>query len=81
VLSDLAWRSVGSVGNRSIYTYENDTGPDGANHDRKGVFAMAGLPGQPTGEQKDLSLVDVGPTIMQLYGGSVPEGAAGRSFL
>ncbi len=31
---DLAWRSVGSVGNRSIYTYENDTGPDGANHDR-----------------------------------------------
>ena len=47
---DLAWRSVGSVGNRSIYTYENDTGPDGANHDRDGVFVMAGLPGQPTGE-------------------------------
>jgi predicted AlkP superfamily phosphohydrolase/phosphomutase len=78
---DLAWRSVGSVGNRSIYTYENDTGPDGANHDRTGVFAMAGLPGQPTGEQKELSLVDVGPTIMQLYGGTVPEGAVGRSFL
>ena len=47
---DLEWRSVGSVGNRSIYTYENDTGPDGANHDRDGVWAMAGLPGQATGE-------------------------------
>ena len=23
---DLEWRSVGSVGNPSIYTYENDTG-------------------------------------------------------
>jgi predicted AlkP superfamily phosphohydrolase/phosphomutase len=78
---DLAWRSVGSVGNRSIYTYENDTGPDGANHDRNGVFAMAGMPGQPTGEQTGLNLVDVGPTIMQLYGGTVPEGAVGRSFL
>ena len=51
---DLAWRSVGSVGNRSIYTYENDTGPDGANHDRDGVWAMAGLPGQPTGEVSGL---------------------------
>jgi predicted AlkP superfamily phosphohydrolase/phosphomutase len=78
---DLAWRSVGSVGNRSIFTYENDTGPDGANHDRTGVFAMAGLPGQPTGEASGLSLVDVGPTIMGLYGFEAPEGAVGRSFL
>jgi len=78
---DLAWRSMGSVGNRSIYTYENDTGPDGANHDRTGMFAMAGLPGQPTGEQEGLNLVDVGPTLMKLYGFEVPEGAVGRSFL
>jgi predicted AlkP superfamily phosphohydrolase/phosphomutase len=78
---DLAWRSIGSIGNRSLYTYENDTGPDGANHDRDGVFAMAGLPGQPTGETSGLSLVDVGPTLMGLYGFEVPEGAVGRSFL
>ena len=63
---DLAWRSVGSVGNRSIYTYENDTGPDGANHDRDGVWAMAGLPGQATGEVAGLNLVDVGPSILSL---------------
>ena len=47
---DLEWRSVGSVGNPSLYTYENDTGPDGANHDRDGVFIMKGLPGQRTGK-------------------------------
>jgi predicted AlkP superfamily phosphohydrolase/phosphomutase len=29
---DLAWRSVGSVGINSLYTVENDTGPDDANH-------------------------------------------------
>lgn len=78
---DLAWRSVGSVGNASIYTYENDTGPDGANHDRMGVFAMAGAPGQVTGEVADLGLVDVGPSILSLYDLPAPEGAIGRSFL
>ena len=78
---DLAWRSVGSVGNRSIYTYENDTGPDGANHDRNGVLAMAGLPGQPTGETSGMNLVDVGPTILKLYDAEPLPGAVGRSFL
>ena len=78
---DLAWRSVGSIGNRSIYTYENDTGPDGANHDRMGVFAMAGLPRQRTGELRDLTRVDVGPSILSLYDIEAPEGAVGRSFL
>jgi predicted AlkP superfamily phosphohydrolase/phosphomutase len=78
---DLAWRSVGSVGNPSLYTYENDTGPDGANHDRDGIFAMTGLDGQPTGRVEGLSLVDVGPTILKLYGIEAPERAVGRSFL
>ena len=78
---DLAWRSVGSVGNESIYTYENDTGPDGANHDRAGIFSMAGLPGQQTGPVAGLNLVDVGPSILKLYDIETPEGAVGRSFL
>ena len=43
---DLEWRSVGTVGNPSIYTYENDTGPDGANHDRTAFFSMVDHPGQ-----------------------------------
>jgi predicted AlkP superfamily phosphohydrolase/phosphomutase len=80
-LGDLAWRSVGSVGNPSLYTYENDTGPDGANHDRAGVFAMTGLPGQPTGQVDGLHLVDVGPTILKVFGLDAPIGAVGRSFL
>jgi predicted AlkP superfamily phosphohydrolase/phosphomutase len=78
---DLEWRSVGSVGNASLYTYENDTGPDGANHDRTGIFALAGLPGQRTGRVDGLNLVDVGPSILSLYGIEAPEGAVGRSFL
>jgi predicted AlkP superfamily phosphohydrolase/phosphomutase len=78
---DLAWRSVGAVGSGGIYTYENDIGPDGANHDRTGVFAMKGAPGQPTGRVEGLKLVDVGPSILSLYAIDALEGSASRSFL
>ncbi|HEX2069990.1 MAG TPA: alkaline phosphatase family protein [Actinomycetota bacterium] len=78
---DLEWRSVGQVGTGEIFTYENDTGPDGANHDRTGVLVMAGAPGQPTGSQEPRRLIDVGPSILSLYGLPPIEGAEGRSFL
>jgi len=78
---DLEWRSVGQVGGGQVFTYENDTGPDGANHDRAGVFVMAGAPGQRTGRQDGLSLLDVGPSILSLYGVEPSEGTQGRSFL
>jgi predicted AlkP superfamily phosphohydrolase/phosphomutase len=78
---DLEWRSVGQVGTGETFTYENDTGPDGANHDRTGVFAMAGLPDQAKGLRNGLRLVDVGPSILSLYGIDAPDGAVGRSFL
>jgi predicted AlkP superfamily phosphohydrolase/phosphomutase len=77
---DLGWRSVGAIGNPSVFTFENDIGPDGANHDRTGVFAMTGSPGQPTGEVEGLNLVDVGPTILSLYGIQEADGSS-RSFL
>ncbi len=81
--ADLEWRSVGTVNMEGgdIYTYENDTGPDGANHDKKGVFILRNLPGQPTGTAEGLNLIDVGPTLMKLYGLPEPEGVEGRSML
>ena len=78
---ELEWRSVGQVGTGQIFTYENDTGPDGANHDRTGIFAMAGAPGQPVGRRNGMRLIDVGPSILSLYGVGLPEGTQGRSFL
>lgn len=37
---DLGWRSVGSVGSKSMYIFENDTGPDEANHAQHGIFIL-----------------------------------------
>ena len=38
---DLSWRSVGSFGHGGVYTFENDTGPDDANHAENGLFILA----------------------------------------
>lgn len=80
---DLEWRSVGTLAMEGggVFTHKNDTGPDGANHDKKGVFALRGLDGLPTGPTEDLNLIDVGPTLMKLYGLPEPEGVQGRSIL
>ncbi|HYH27501.1 MAG TPA: alkaline phosphatase family protein [Actinomycetota bacterium] len=78
---DLEWRSVGTLGFGEVFTMENDTGPDGANHDKRGVFAMSGIPGLKTGRTDGLSLIDTGPTLMKLFGVGVPEGVEGRSIL
>jgi predicted AlkP superfamily phosphohydrolase/phosphomutase len=80
---NLDWRSIGTVGSRSIHTFENDTGPDDANHDWHGIFMMktpAGTP-QPKGEQQGLRLYDVAPTVLKLSGLTPPPEMIGRSLV
>jgi predicted AlkP superfamily phosphohydrolase/phosphomutase len=76
---DLDWRSVGSVGLDSIWTFENDTGPDDANHSQYGIF-IAHDPRSPGDGRKlrDLSIYDVAPTILRLLGHDTPAGLRGR---
>jgi predicted AlkP superfamily phosphohydrolase/phosphomutase len=76
---NLAWRSNGSVGSGQIYTFENDTGPDDANHAPFGLFAMAGPSVRPE-HRDDLSIYDVAPTILELFGAPVPSGLRGHSI-
>jgi predicted AlkP superfamily phosphohydrolase/phosphomutase len=77
---DLDWRSVGAVGTGSIHTFENDTGPDEANHDWHGIFVLstAGVPAPMSGPLADVSIYDVAPTCLKLLGLPLPEGLAGR---
>lgn len=76
---NLAWRSVGSLGLGAIHTFENDTGPDDANHAQFGIFVMAG-PGMKNGgvERKDLQLMDVAPTVLHSMGLPVPSDMEGK---
>ena len=77
---DLAWRSVGSLGHGRTWTFENDTGPDDANHARDGLAIMAG-PGLEAGRRDDLRLLDVAPTILALFGLEGPAGSQGRALV
>jgi predicted AlkP superfamily phosphohydrolase/phosphomutase len=75
---DLAWRSVGMVGLDSVYTFENDTGPDDANHDYHGIFIMDDRTGRGGKELQGLNLMDVAPTVLDLFGMPVPDDMQGR---
>jgi len=75
---DLRWRAVGSIGHGpGLFTFENDTGPDDANHAENGVFALVG-DGLPSGRRADLSIYDVAPTLQRMLGLPTTPGQRGR---
>lgn len=68
---NLAWRSNGSLGLDRLHTFENDTGPDDANHAPDGLFIMKG-PGVPPGRREGLRIYDVAPTILDCFALPIP---------
>jgi predicted AlkP superfamily phosphohydrolase/phosphomutase len=76
---DLGWRSVGTVGGNPIYTTDNDTGPDDANHAQYGlmIFHDPQQPGQ--GQQlHEAQLYDIVPTLLSRYQLPMPAGLRGK---
>ncbi|HMQ16763.1 MAG TPA: alkaline phosphatase family protein [Phycisphaerae bacterium] len=76
IFGDLHWRSVGTVGNPSVYTFENDTGPDDANHAQQGMYIVSHPSIRP--ERRDASLYDVTPTILRQMGQAASGDMVGR---
>jgi predicted AlkP superfamily phosphohydrolase/phosphomutase len=77
---DLLWRSVGTVGgSEGIHTFENDTGPDDANHAQDGMLIAAG-PGIAPGERSGMHLLDVAPTVLDLMEMNIPAEMRGRTL-
>lgn len=81
---DLDWRSVGSIGMGCLHTFENDTGPDDANHDYNGLFILADPRIAPSdrGRRLDgITLYDVAPTVLDCLGLKVPADMLGQDIL
>ncbi len=74
---NLFWRSVGSVGYNSIYTYQNDTGPDDCNHAEMGIFIIK-RDGQAQGYIPARSLYDIAPTVLAEFGLEIPPAMRGK---
>ena len=77
---NLRWRALGTFGLPSLYTFENDLGPDDANHDQEGVFVLWD-PRQNHGGryEESLQLMDVAPTVLELMGVPVPPDMQGQA--
>lgn len=79
IFGDLHWRSVGTIGNPDIYTFENDTGPDDANHAQQGMHILAHPSLKPG--RVDASIYDVAPTVLRGMGLDVPPGLRGKVLI
>jgi len=78
-LGNLRWRSVGSFGLPDVYTFENDTGPDDANHAQDGVFILWDPRRDHGGIHVDgLQAMDVAPTILETMGVRAPPDMQGH---
>jgi len=75
---DLNWRSAGTVGYDSMYLDENDTGPDDAVHDYLGIFIISDLKRKIGKELETKSILDIAPTILNIFGIDIPENMKGK---
>jgi predicted AlkP superfamily phosphohydrolase/phosphomutase len=75
---DLHWRCVGSIGYRKHYTFENDTGPDDANHAEEGMFIVYHPNKSGAGHVRDYQLMDIAPTVLSLMGLDIPDAMQGQ---
>jgi predicted AlkP superfamily phosphohydrolase/phosphomutase len=76
---DLNWRSVGSIGGKTLYTFENDTGPDDANHAQYGIFILYDPRQAGGGRYIDtMSIYDVAPTLLHLLDMQAPSSMIGK---
>jgi predicted AlkP superfamily phosphohydrolase/phosphomutase len=77
---DLRWRSVGTIGTGQIHTFENDTGPDDANHAPEGMLIATGPGISASGPISGMQLMDVTPTVLELFGLDIPDDLQGRAL-
>jgi predicted AlkP superfamily phosphohydrolase/phosphomutase len=77
---DLYWRSAGTLGWKSRYLLENDTGPDDAVHAQEGMYILVD-PASGAQGRRDIDILDVAPTVLRAMGLEVPAEMTGKSVL
>jgi predicted AlkP superfamily phosphohydrolase/phosphomutase len=76
---NLAWRSVGTVGGGDLFTAENDTGPDDANHAQYGMFIYDDPKHTGNGTLiEGAQIYDILPTLLTRYNLQQPPRLRGK---
>ncbi|MFW9867193.1 MAG: alkaline phosphatase family protein [Candidatus Thorarchaeota archaeon] len=77
---DLNWRSAGTVGYKSMYLDENDTGPDDAVHDWHGIYIIYD-PKKKIGKNLGIkNILDIAPTSLNILGLEIPSDMEGKKI-
>ena len=79
IFGDLHWRAVGSLGWNAIHTFENDTGPDEANHAQEGFFSWVTPGVAPSAGASAIDILDIAPTLLRQLGMPIPPGLGGSA--
>jgi len=78
---DLDWRGAGTVGMGSLHIFENDTGPDDANHDWEGIFIFHDPRNEGGGKRiEGLEIYDIAPTVLSMFDVKTPEDMIGKAI-
>jgi predicted AlkP superfamily phosphohydrolase/phosphomutase len=78
----LYWRSVGKVGYPDVFTYDNDTGPDDANHAQYGMLITYDPQAPRNGAHLEgLQLEAIGPTLLDWLGVDAPDSMMARPIV
>ena len=77
---NLDWRSVGSIGHNSIHTFENDTGPDDANHAQEGIMILYDPSHDSLSSDNPghFNILDVTPTVLNMMNVAIPKDLEGE---
>lgn len=78
---NLDCRAIGTLGGDGLFTTENDTGPDDANHDFEGILLMDDRRSNASKQIQGATIMDIAPTVLELLGVPIPGGIEGRSLL
>lgn len=83
---DLNWRGAGTIGNGGLHLFENDMGPDDANHAEEGIFIFVPskdirFPYKKGENLTGLKIYDVAATVLDCFNVGIPKDMQGRSLL
>jgi predicted AlkP superfamily phosphohydrolase/phosphomutase len=77
---DLHWRAIGSLGYGQHWTFQNDTGPDDANHAPEGMFIIADRMRRGVGRVAERQLMDIAPTVLRALDIAIPAAMQGAAI-
>jgi len=63
IFGDLSWRAAGTIGHKTEWILDNDTGPDDAVHDWNGIFIKSDPQNPKKQYKKNMNIYDVFPMI------------------